>query len=265
MRYALPLAALAALGFAASPAGASLVLREVPEKATLNNPLFEALGTAKGAVGDMVYLRADEYFHKGMERNLLETHQLAGENPSDPNFHVKIQTDDWAMRVNRRIKVVDHQHLGQKDAKEILPLLYASTVLNPENLDAVLTAAYWLEKSTGSVEQSLEVLTRTAEAHPGEWKIAFAVGQLLADKKKDPAAAIPHFERAVAHLTPHNALPFDWIRVRVALGDALAATGDSVRAVAVYRETLLLAEQREKSQLPNILRQKIKKLEQIGL
>ena len=263
-RYLLPAMVMLAAGLVFARTGAAIVLRESPEKASLKNPLFEALGSAKEAVGDTIYLRADEYFHAGMDRNLLDGHRLANEDPNDPNYAVKIATVDWAMKVNRQIKVIEHKHLEQPDAKEILPLLYASTVLNPQNLDAVLTAAYWLEKATGDVEQPLEVLRRTAAAHPGQWKIEFAIGEILASKKKDPAAAVPHLERAAERLTRDNAMPFDWIRVRYALAEALSASGQSQRALAVYRETLQLAEQRPKSALPGILRQKIKKLEVLG-
>ncbi len=250
-----------AAGLVFARTGAAIVLRESPEKASLKNPLFEALGSAKEAVGDTIYLRADEYFHAGMDRNLLSGHRLANEDPNDPNYAVKILSTDWAMKINRQIKVVDHTHLEQPDAKEILPLLYASTVLNPQNLDAVLTAAYWLEKATGEVDQPLEVLQRTAAAHPGQWKIEFAIGEILASKKKDPVAAVPHFDLAADRLTRDNAMPFDWIRVRYARAEALAASGQTERALAAYRETLELADQRPKSALPGVLRQKIKKIE----
>lgn len=255
------LAAFALAGSITARAGSALVLTQIPEKASLNNPLFEALGSMKEAVGDTIYLRADEYFHAGMDRNILSRHSRAGENPDDPNYHVRIHTDDWAMRVNRQVRIVEHTHLETKDAKEILPLLYASTMLNPKNVDANLTAAYWLEKATGDTSRSLEVLKRALPMHPEDWKTAFAIGEILDKKRKDPASAVPYYRTAVERLHRDNALPFDWIRVRYALAEAYAATGHPAEAAAFYREALALADQRSRSQLPSIIRQKLKKLE----
>lgn len=254
-------AAFALIGTVASQAGAALVLAESPEKASLNNPLFEALGSMKEAVGDTIYLRADEYFHAGMDRNILSRHSRANENPDDPNYHVKIGTVDWAMRVNRQIKVIEHKHLDNRDAKEILPLLHAATTLNPKNIDANLTAAYWLEKATGDSAKSLEVLQRVMPEHPEDWKVPFAIGEILDKKQKDPAKAVPYYAAAVQKLAKDNAMPFDWIRVRYALAEALAATGDTAGALTSYKEALFMADQRPKSALQGILRQKIKKLE----
>lgn len=262
-RYWLPLAVLLLLGVPLARTGAALVLREVPEKASLNNPLFEALGSAREAAADAIYMRADQYLHAGMDANLLNQIRTAGEDPNHPEFTAPSKTNDWAMRINRQIKIVEHKHLEGEDAKEILPLLYVSSTLNPQNVDAALTAAYWLEKSTGNAQKSLEVLRHAESVHPDDWRILFAIAQILDAKKKDPAGAIPYYQKTANFLTPQNALPFDWIRVRYAWAEALAATGQNDWAIAIYEEALKLAEQREKTAMPAILRQKIAKLREL--
>lgn len=250
-----------AAGAVGSPIGAKLILAEAPEKASLENPLFAALGSAKEAAGDLIYQRADEYFHGGMDRNMMRIHGEAHEDERDSRYHAEVETADWVMRVNRNIRIMEHRHLEQKDSAEILPLLSMSTTLNPRNMDAALTAAYWIEKSTGSVEKPIEVLLKASKSDESDWKVPFAIGELLFLKKKQPRDAVPYLEQAVARLTPDNAMPFDWVRVRYALAEALAASGEAAKALQRYRETLALAEQRPKSALPGVLRQKIEAIQ----
>ncbi|MBP9733632.1 MAG: hypothetical protein KBD07_04580 [Candidatus Omnitrophica bacterium] len=259
--FVLPLAAMLVTGAVGSPIGAKLILAEAPEKATLENPLFAALGSAKEAAGDLIYQRADEYFHGGMDRNMMSLHGEAHEDEDDPRYHAEVETTDWVMRVNSSIRIMEHRHLENQDSAEILPLLSMSTTLNPKNMDAALTAAYWLEKATGDVEKPIEVLIKASKADDRDWKAPFAIGELIFLKKKQPRDAVPYFEKAVSRLVPDNAMPFDWVRVRYTLAEALSASGETEKALERYRETLALAEQRPESALPEVLRQKIKALE----
>lgn len=265
--FVLPIAVMLAAGAAGAPVGAGLVLREAPEKATLENPLFAALGSAKEALGDLAYQRADVYFHGGLDRNLVPEHEGSGEqgeaahDHDNEDAHGAGSHEDWVMRVNRQVRVVEHRHLEASDAREILPLLSVSTALNPRNLDAVLTTAYWLERSTGSPDRSIEVLMRASGTDPEDWRVPFAIGDLLFQKKRQYAGSVPYLEQALARLTEENSQPFDRIRVRYVLAEALLATGQYAEALLRYRDALTLAEKRQSSGLTGVLRQKIAALE----
>ena len=122
--------------------------------ANVADPMTRMLGSTKEVIGDMAFLKADEYFHGGVKREFRHDEGNYGkeggieEEGHNPEHKAPADAEgDWIERVNHAIHVTTHRHLEKNEAKELLPFLAAATTLDPYNEAAVLTTAYWLEKN----------------------------------------------------------------------------------------------------------------------
>ncbi len=169
--------------------------------------MFRLIGSAKEAVGDTMYRKADQYHHGGVSERfeLLfregkgpgESH-LLGHDPAEPFLEPEAWPDNWIRRVNRRIKVYAHRHLEEADEKvEVLPFLFFATRLNPHHIEAILTEAYWLGRHLGRVDQAIETLERGIRNNPTAWVLDYELGKIYFHTRKDYAQSLIHLENAI--------------------------------------------------------------------
>lgn len=209
------------------------------------DPLVQMLGTAKEALGDVVYGQADTYFHGGLEEGLIAEHHGDEEEAHEEHEAEKEEamrsglTKDWIGDTYRNVHVSSHKHLEEAESKEILPILALATELNAHNVQAVLTAAYWFRDRLKDKDRALEIVRRGVEASPESWELNFTEGELLASQGKN-REAVPHFLKAVKNVTLDEHTWFDPVRIRFALAQALEREGEKAEALKFYREALAL-------------------------
>ncbi len=234
----------------------------VISQAAEGDPLFRLLGTAKEAMGDLVILRADAYLHSGLREDIART---CDDDESGKESHKDhkagdhaIDGDGWAEWVYNRMGVTELSHLEGQKARELVPILDVSTKLNPHNLLAVLTAAYWYRSHVGDSRAALEVLARGIQENPASWEVEFEAGQILSEDAKEYEKAVPHYLEAIKKMPMGEHMIFDPVRARYGLAQCYERLGRAGEAVIFYREALALYPAGQTTALKGILEKKIK-------
>ena len=66
-------------------------------------------------------------------------------------------------------------HLSDEKKIEMLPFFALSTKLDPRNIEAVLTAAYWLDTRFDKTAEAVKTLKKGVEDNPDSWEIENAL------------------------------------------------------------------------------------------
>lgn len=200
--------------------------------------VIRAVGSASEAFGDAIFSHADVYFHGGVEERFEhDSSPMAGEasleEPEHRELHERAPRGDWAAWINRRVRSYEHVHLGEVRQAELLPFFYLATRLNPRNLDASLTAAYWLDRRMNRPDQAARVLEEALEADPDAWPAALELGKLYLRRAADPALAERYLRRAM-ETEAGRAGEHDRVEGHVLLGRALRSQGRDAEAAGEF-------------------------------
>jgi tetratricopeptide (TPR) repeat protein len=105
---------------------------------------------------------------------------------------------DWLDRFSRNFYPTRHVHLEEAtDAREILPWIRISTELDPQRIATYTTAAFWLRRHLGKVDEAEQFLREGLRANPGSPEILFELGRLHDEDRNDPDRARNLFELAL--------------------------------------------------------------------
>ncbi len=202
------------------------------------DPLAKLAGGAAGAVGDTFFLKADSYYHGGVSEEFGEEtdalHERQGPIENAPEL-----AGDWIARVNGKIREHSHYHLTLDKQKEMLPFFSLALKLDPRNVEAVLTTAYWLERQLGKPEEAKKVLERGVLDNPDAWEIRYRLAHLMLRRWKDHAAARDGYEKALEIMSSRTDVEKYMLRnAWYSLGECYEGLGDEARARASYENAL---------------------------
>lgn len=169
---------------------------------------FRLLGSAQEMIGDTLFQKADQYFHRGVGGHRDESDGLHAEEPLDGKAH-GAGPENWVRRVNEAVRSTRHAHLGASESKEILPFLALSTRFNPRNVEAVLSAAYWLDTKMDLTDQAIAVLQKGIRDNPRDWHIDLQLGILYLKKKKAYAQCVEVLQQAIPKVNVESLDEFD--------------------------------------------------------
>lgn len=129
----------------------------------------------------------DEHCEHGEEGEAGHVHD---ENCGHDHGEVGVEgagAGGWVGWLNGRLMPADHVHLEGGDAKEMLPWLKVSLELDPDNVQAYVTTAYWLRDGLGRVDEAEEVLRDSVRRDPraADPSILFELGMLLYEGRGD--------------------------------------------------------------------------------
>ena len=175
-----------------------------PEMAS--DPLFLAMGSAKEAIGDTLFLRADEYFHGGFIDRDHPHEESAEEVEKEGLIHPEegeYPHGDWIEGINRQIRATQERHLEKDKRKEMLPFFKWATDLDPHNIEAVLTTAFWLDREFNKPEEARAVLEKGVRDNPSSWELESEYARSLL-KAGDRAASETHLQAAIAKSADAN-------------------------------------------------------------
>lgn len=130
------------------------------------------LGSSRSAFSEDSILRADEYFHRGIG-----------------HVHPRAITNDLLQAWMRDIRPHGHVHTEGAELRQIMPWLSLSIRLDPHNVDAYLTTAYWLRTALGSVEQADRLLVEAQRNNPGDYRVLNERARLCFGRADDATAA----------------------------------------------------------------------------
>ncbi len=228
---------------------------------SLQNPLFRVIGSAKEAVGDTLFLKADSYFHGGAEAHFehgAEDYKKEGlihEEDAAP-----AASEDWVARVNGEIRAHEHYHLEGEKRKEMLPFLALSLNLDPHNIEAILATAFWLDSSFGKTDEAIAVLTQARQNNPESWEIPMNLGGILFKKKHDFAASGRFYREALDKIKNKEVEIHPLIYIYYYLGECYERQSYKQEALEAYRNASALLISGEDKPLKHELSQKIRSL-----
>ena len=203
------------------------------------DPLSRFLGSAKEAFGDTLFLKADVYFHGGVmdEAHHDETAEALEKEGAieDGEGHGETAPKDWIAKINRQVQVHEVVHLSKEKRKEMLPFFAMATALDPRNVEAVLTSAYWLDKEFGKTGDALKVLEKGLRDNPDSWEIENALGRFYF-RREEWAKAGRHLREALGKPSFQKAEDYEHVDLYYHLAGARLQLGKKEEALQAYLE-----------------------------
>ena len=151
------------------------------------------IGKLEELVGDVLLLKADNYFHgqtsllghtrvgecdHGLGHHAHEHHEGGcghGEHAAhahhEPHHHVERALSYEHFLWRQYVKVAPAAHVHIQRQEEIVPWLYASVRLNAGNERAAVITAYWLNRQLDRPRDAERVLRAALAERPSSWRL----------------------------------------------------------------------------------------------
>lgn len=121
----------------------------------------QLFGSARTLIGQRMVIEADRYFHQGVGHT------------ADRFTLSKVMTQ-WSDAIAPK----EHTVLSGGDLEEIMPWFRFATKLDPENVDAYVSAAYWCMRS-GHADRAQKILSEALQCNPHDFSVHLAMGHAL--------------------------------------------------------------------------------------
>ena len=131
------------------------------------------LGASRVAFGNTFFEEADNYFHKGV------TH-----------VRQKAFSNGYFQTLGAAIAPSSHVHPEGFEVSEIMPWLRFTTKMDPNNVEAYLTTAFWLEDSIQRPDVAEAVLREAQLNNPKDYRVINARAKMLFGTGDDEKAAM---------------------------------------------------------------------------
>jgi len=154
------------------------------------------IGRVEALVGDILLLKADNYFHgqtsllgrtrvgeceHGLDHHACACHEHHEHHEGEHHHaHGALAYDHFLYR--QYVKVASTAHVHLRRHEEIVPWLYASVRLNPANERAAVVAAYWLARQLDEPREAERVLRAALAERPSSWRLRAALAWLHFDE-----------------------------------------------------------------------------------
>ena len=179
------------------------------------NVMAVALGDARRLFARHFYIKADIYFHRGYYPSIFDSapaseamHDAAqGGNEAEHHRDFLGQPLDWIDAFSRYFYPSRHLHLGEdpkaehehhaddghheedtkvgKEAREILPWLRLSALLDAEQPQTYVVGAYWLRTQLGKVDEAERFLREGLQANPLHPELLLELGRIYRENRHD--------------------------------------------------------------------------------
>lgn len=227
----------------------------------LPDTLYRVVGTAKEAFGDMLFLKADSYYHGGVTTEFIETREdLQKEGLVHEEAHEAEEAPlDWIAKINSQIKRHGHYHLPKDEQKEMLPFFSLAVNLDPYNVEAILTAAYWIDSHFGKVGEAIRVLKEGSKNNPGSWEIDYSLARIYFKRRKDFAQSEFYYLEAIRKMdekSGRGALRDCYYL----LGESRLKQGKKKEALEAFQKALTFYAEGESDPLKSVISGRIKEL-----
>jgi tetratricopeptide (TPR) repeat protein len=220
--WLMPAAVLLLLWGVAFSMAAQLTLKPVNVLSSDTSMAERLLGASRVAFGDSFFEEADNYFHKGVG-----------------HVHQKAFSNSYFQALGAAIEPSGHVHSEGVEVSEIMPWLRFTTKMDPKNVEAYLTTAYWLEGSIGRPDVAESVLREAQRDNPKDYRVINARAKMLFGTGDDAKAAM--LLDAAIKLWPSTQSPEDQ-QAQLDLAQMLSYRGflfelqsDRVRALEMFK------------------------------
>lgn len=197
-------------------------------------------GEARQAIGQHFYATADQYFHRGVPH---VTHRAF-----DHGFFMDLQ---------RSVAPEEHLHLHGESVKEMLPWLWLTLRMDPQNVEAFRVAAFWLV-SVGDLNAAQQVLREAQQNNPYHYQIKLDQARLLLRRGNTDRAA-RSFDAALRFLPRTEGIDpeeknLDYGEIAMFRALLYETAGQPNAAIALYEKILQLFPNR------TVLAERVKRL-----
>jgi tetratricopeptide (TPR) repeat protein len=138
------------------------------------------LGESRLGISGYFYEMADLYFHRGVAHE-----------------HEEAIHDTWFQARLAELRPSAHVHAEGQASREVIPWLRLATLMNPDNVDFILVAAFWLHHEAGERDLAQKLLKDAQVNNPFEYEIQLERGRLYL-YEGDVARARGCFDAALA-------------------------------------------------------------------
>jgi tetratricopeptide (TPR) repeat protein len=153
------------------------------------------------------FAKADAYFHRGKypsifdQQNQHEENHIAGEahhhdGDNDDEKEQEPAAQDWIQKFQSHFHPSVHVHLAGSEEQEMLPWLRISADLDPHQIEAFTTGAYWLER-LNKIDDAEQFLREGLRSNRGSPELLYELGRLTFQYRKDMARAQTLFSVAL--------------------------------------------------------------------
>jgi hypothetical protein len=154
--------------------------------------LVALMGDSRRLFAHEFFSQADAYFHSGFYPTIFDRQKAGTESDLKEESHDKPKGEqeheeeasflgkpkDWIERFGRNFFPTVHTHLHGGTEREMLPWLKLSADLDPHELDAYLTASYWLRTSLKKPKEAEQFLREGQRANPDSYAIELELGRI---------------------------------------------------------------------------------------
>ncbi|MCX6339903.1 MAG: tetratricopeptide repeat protein [Candidatus Aureabacteria bacterium] len=187
--------------------------------------LGRLLGESRQAIGSSLCVEADRYFHHGVP------HQT------------KAASMGFIQNLANEVQPRTLEHLSGGELYEMMPWLRFATRMDPHNMDAYLSAAFWVaEQENGHLPQAMDILAEARRNNPSDYRVPLQRGLILLHYGElDNAARL--FDLALKLWAHTGGVNAEQKRIDIAAlfnyrGLLYEHEGRTAEALACYREHL---------------------------
>ena len=204
-----------------------------PSSRAVEDPVLDAVfGGARVILGRAFYLRADVFFHEGVEY-----------------YRKKAFTNDVFQRISDSLNPRTHRHLSGQRVREIMPWLYFTLKADPNNIEAIGVTAFWMASQLNRPDLAEQLLQEAQADHPRSHSIRLEKGRLFVKTGRfDRAARDFDIGIRLALSAPqwtNDQFRIDMAEMLLFRGLLHEERGATNEALADYREVLRLFPGRE--------------------
>ena len=130
--------------------------------------------------------------------------------------------------------------------KEVIPWLWASTKVDPHNVQSYSVGAYWLGRRLGNWDEAIRFIEEGIRHNPASFELEFCHGELLvAHYPRSPEIPLSAFAAAYRKFVPQQFADADTAqifqrRLLTYLADLSVRAGDLAAARKWYQELLCI-------------------------
>ncbi|MBU0477346.1 tetratricopeptide repeat protein [bacterium] len=217
------------------------------------------LGGVFTGSADLLWLKADEYLHKGVTEHghchILEEADM-GEHTQHKHEHNHKEIehrhkleynrlDKLFAKLEYNLKPNITEHLHSKRENELMPWFKLATIFNPHHVRAYAVGGYWLAFRLGKLDEAIKFMAEGIKNNPDSYQIAEEMGIVYFSKLKDYKKAQYYFERALKSQAKMD--EYDKAGILRFLAFSHKFQGHTQKAIDCYKQVLRLFPENKKA------------------
>lgn len=119
------------------------------------------MNDSRVAISQHFFETADLYFHKGAEHVVKKKFD-----------------NDVFQKIRKIVSPPGHLHIEHNNIKEIMPWLWLSIKMNPQNIETYLVTSFWLANAAKKTDLALHVLKEAQLNNPYNYQVQIEIGRI---------------------------------------------------------------------------------------